>query len=40
MVVDDLVGAGLLDLIDDQRIGLTRAGRMLANEVTVRLQAR
>ena len=39
-VVDDLVAAGLLEMIHPERIGLTRAGRMLANEVTVRLQAR
>ena len=37
-VVDDLVTAGLLEHLDPERIGLTRAGRMLANEVTVRLQ--
>ncbi len=37
-VVDELVGAGLLEMIDSERIGLTRAGRMLANEVTVRFQ--
>ena len=39
-VVDDLVTAGLLEHLDPERIGLTRAGRMLANEVTVRLQLR
>ncbi len=39
-VVDGLVAAELLEMIDPERIGLTRAGRMLANEVTVRLQTR
>ena len=39
-VVDELVAAGLLEMIDPERIGLTRGGRMLANEVTVRLQSR
>ena len=39
-VVDELVAAELLEMIDPERIGLTRAGRMLANEVTVRLQTR
>lgn len=38
VVVDELVGVGLLEVIDGGRIALTRAGRMLANEVTIRLQ--
>ena len=36
--VAELVGAGLLEVIDGDRIALTRSGRLLANEVTIRLQ--
>jgi putative oxygen-independent coproporphyrinogen III oxidase len=36
--VAELVGAGLLEAIDGDRIALTRSGRLLANEVTIRLQ--
>ncbi len=39
-VVADLAAGGLLQRIDDERIALTRMGRLLANEVTLRLQAR
>lgn len=37
--VAELVGVGLLEAIDGDRIALTRSGRLLANEVTIRLQA-
>lgn len=36
--VAELVGAGLLEAIGGDRIALTRSGRLLANEVTIRLQ--
>ncbi len=36
-VVEELRGAGLVE-VRDERVTLTRAGRLLANEVTIRLQ--